>query len=228
MAFPAVAQANPAPEGQGTSVQELLRELSERDDVQTALPGDPTGRDARQRTAPPPPGKARKPRSAEPERRSSLRERESGSSGLGEVLAWGLVFAVAVMLVVALVNGFADRRRRETTRKDKKGAPAAPPATPAPPPLRDFEQLAAEGRYAEAVHALLLHAFVRLAERRATGWPAAKTGREILAAVGGFAAADKPLRLVFQTSEAAWFGKVDIDRNQYEECLANFRNWSTS
>lgn len=210
-------------------MQEVLREIAERDDVQNALPDDPNGRRPRNTTGTPAPGakpREARPREARPRDRRNLSSGDA--SGLGTIMAWGLVVAVVVMLVVALVNGFAERQRRETTATKKKLIAPTPRSEAAPPPLRDFEQLAVEGRYAEAVHAMLLHAFVQLATRRATGWPAAKTGREILAAVGGFATADLPLRLVFQTSEAAWFGKADVDRAQYEQCLGNYRSWSIS
>lgn len=226
LALPLVGQ-----EGrQQVSLRDQLRQIAERRDVQTELPGEKTpterGRGRPERT----PRNSRTPdRRLEPRNPSSSHSSSnfSGLGGLAKFLAWGLVATVVVLLVVAIVRALAERRLTAA-----KASPAKVPLpvadAPVAPPLADYELLAQAGRFAEAVHALLLHAFVRLATRRSTGWPAAKTGREILAAVGGFTAADEPLQIVFRTAETAWFGKAAVDRAQYEKCLQNFVLWSTA
>jgi hypothetical protein len=197
--------------------------------VQTALPGDPDATASRGGKAPTTPSLAPKKPARSPQNPAN-RFRSSSSSGSGnlaKVLSWGLVLVVILLLLAAVVNAIVERRRRQTTPAAQKAARPGPTNEgTAPPPLHDYEHLANEGRYAEAVHALLQHAFVKLARRRAMSWPAAQTGREILAAVGGFEAGDAPLRAVFRTSEAAWFGELAVDREQYERCLSNFRGWS--
>lgn len=228
LALPAAAQGPGAPR----STDEVLQRLAAERDVQTTLPGK-VGDEANQRggNRPPPAnqralrtGRAGVPRDGG-SGRSSLRFGD-GASGIAKVLAWPLVVVVSLLLLAAIVRAIADRQRAAARARVQPAPRTSPTAASAPPPLTDYERLAHEGRFAEAVHALLLHAFVALATRRGTGWPAAKTGREILAAVGGFGAAEAPLRLVFQTAELGWFGRVPIDRDQYERCLRSYRDWS--
>lgn len=228
LALPAAGQGSGTPR----SPDEVLQRLAAERDVQTTLPGKVED-GARQRGGDRPPpanqralrtGRAGVPRDGG-SRSSGIRFGD-GASGIAKVLAWTLVVVVAALLVAAIVRAIADRQRAAARAKAKVAPRITPTAASAPPPLTDYERLAHEGRFAEAVHALLLHAFVALATRRGTGWPAAQTGREILAAVGGFGAAEAPLRLVFQTAELGWFGRVPIDRDQYERCLRSYRDWS--
>jgi hypothetical protein len=228
LALPAAGQGQGGPQ----RVDEVLQRLAAERDVQTTLPGkvggeaDPAGGDR------PPPanrrgirtGRAGVPR--EGSGRSPGIRFGDGAGGIAKVLAWALVVVVAVLLLAAIVRAVMDRQRAAARVKGKATAPATPAVAAAPPPLLDYERLALEGRFTEAVHALLLHAFVALATRRGTGWPAARTGREILAAVGGFHAGDAPLHVVFQTAELGWFGRVAVDRDQYERCLRSYRDWS--
>lgn len=226
LALPAAGQGQGGPQ----RADEVLQRLATERDVQTTLPGKvgdeagPAGGDR------PPPANRRSIRTGRvgvPREGGGPSIRfGDGAGGIAEVLAWALVVVVAVLLLAATGRAVADRRRAAAQVKGKGTALATPPVAAAPPPLLDYERLALEGRFTEAVHALLLHAFVALATRRGTGWPAARTGREILAAVGGFDAGDAPLRVVFQTAELGWFGRVAVDRDQYERCLRSFRDWS--
>jgi len=225
LALPLVSQEAQSP----ASLRDQLRQIAERRDVQTELPGETTPTERRRGRVERSPRNSRTPdRRTEPRSPSSIPNSGlPGFGGLAQFLAWGLVVTVVVLLVVAIVRALAERRLTAAKLSTAKVLPLVTDA-PAPPPLADYEVLAQAGRFAEAVHALLLHAFVRLATRRSTGWPAAKTGREILAAVGGFTAADEPLQVVFRTAETAWFGKAHVDRALYEQCLQNFRVWSTT
>ena len=207
--------------------REVLQQAAERRGTQTSLPGEnDTERQPRSR-----------PRNDEAGRMSPRgRPREGsgrdapnwGGSGFGggfaKIFGWLIVAATVVLLLVAIARAIGDRRRTAIVRSIAPTLPTEPTLAP-PPPLADYEQLAKAGRFAEAVHAMLLHAFVRLAERRGRGWPRADTGREILAAVGGFAAAEAPLQLVFRTAETAWFGAAPVDREQYERCLQSYLAW---
>lgn len=218
-----------------------MQRIAEADDVQTTLPDDArgirTGRNAGANGG----GSSGGGTAGNDDPREWQRAREraapregtdrgveapsfSGGESVGVALAWSLVVVVGVLLAAALTRAIADRSRA----KDRLARPGAPTPDPgaAPPPVPDHERLAAEGRYAEAVHALLLAAFVQLAEQRGSAWPRARTGREILAAFGGFSAGEAPLQLVFRTAEAAWFGSAPVDRDGYERCLRNYRGWS--
>ena len=223
LSLAAVAQQGNRP----VDPREVLQQAAERRGAQTSLPGEAeTERKTRLRPPEDRPGQTL-PRGRP--REGSGRERANwggGGSGGGfaKVFGWLIVVATVVMLAVAIARAIADRRRTASVRSIAP-QPLPEPTLAPPPPLADYEQLARAGRFAEAVHALLLHAFVRLAERRGRGWPRADTGREILAAVGGFAAAEAPLQLVFRTAETAWFGAVPVDREQYERCLQSYLAW---
>jgi len=142
---------------------------------------------------------------------------------IGSWLLW-LVFGVLVALVLfGVVRSLMEWSRR--LRPAAAAAPAAEAAVGTAPALEDFEQLAAAGRFAEAVHAMLLQAFVLLAEQRGRPWPRAETGREILAAVGGFGSADGGLRGVFTTVEGSRFGGRGVSANDYADCRQQFTSW---
>ncbi|MBM4060611.1 MAG: DUF4129 domain-containing protein [Planctomycetes bacterium] len=209
-------------------LRESLRAHAERVDAQTELPGDqPAAARRRPRSLPPDSPSVPHERTGVP-REAGARSGElpsgAGRGDLARAFAWTLVAAVAVLLAIALARALAERRRRAAIAAPKPRGLVLPPAA-APPPLADFERLPAAGRFADAVHALLLHAFVALAERRGAAWPAAQTGREILASLGGFQDGGLPLRTVFRVAETAWFGRAPVDRAGYEDCLRCYRDW---
>jgi Domain of unknown function (DUF4129) len=151
-----------------------------------------------------------------------------GARGLGSlatVLLYGVLGAVLVILVSALIQSLSDRRGR-TGRK----APVAPPQKAAEQPvvLADHEALARAGDFTGAVHALLLHVFAAISKRRGVPFPRATTGREILASIGGFAAADAPVASVFRTAERAWFGGREVGPEDYSGCHELFRRWQAA
>jgi hypothetical protein len=138
-------------------------------------------------------------------------------------LFYALLAVFGVLLAVALV-----RALRTWRRTVPPGAATAVPVLPdgaAPPVLEDFERLALAGRFAEAVHAMLLHAFALLAAQRGRAWPRAETGREILAAVGGFGSGDAGLWSVFRTAEGSQFGGRAVTSADYDGCRLQFEGW---
>src|SRR5205814_10027867 len=96
---------------------------------------------------------------------------------LGRAVLWVIVAVVGVALVVALARAFAGRDRSK--KEPPPAAPAAPdPARPVPAvAFEDADRLAREGRYAEAIHALLLRTLASLAEHGA-GLAQSWTSRE--------------------------------------------------
>jgi hypothetical protein len=142
---------------------------------------------------------------------------------IGNWLLWAVCGVLVALVLFGVVRALIDWRRRP--RPAAAAAPAAAATVGTAPALEDFEQLAAAGRFAEAVHAMLLQAFVLLAEQRGRPWPRAETGREILAAVGGFGIADGGLRGVFATVEGSHFGGRGVSATDFADCRQQFTSW---
>jgi len=140
-----------------------------------------------------------------------------GSARLAQLVL--LVLAGAALALLALWAFRFWRARR------RKAAPAAVPPSPAggearPPLAGDAERLLAAGRYAEAVHALLLHALRQLADRFRVAIPPSRTSREILALLPLKAERREALAELVRTVERSLFGGAPVGREDYERSLA--------
>jgi hypothetical protein len=102
----------------------------------------------------------------------------SGAASVARIVGWLLILGTCAVVIASLVG-------QQTARRDVS-LPAPPAPTPAPTPApaaaagpaADPEELAAAGRWGEALHALLLSTLATLATRRAGGLPSALTARE--------------------------------------------------
>ena len=112
----------------------------------------------------------------EPRRPASIPADEPLAGMVGTMFVVACV--VALLLVLALTTDWAPLRNRLSSRRERNAQAAGAPAEQLPDWFPQADDLAAEGRYAEAVHALLLGvlSLPRSGERR---WPAAATAREI-------------------------------------------------
>lgn len=133
-----------------------------------------------------------------------------------------LVLAVAAVGVAALalwMVGFdvvaaSAKRRRRRAQQDLDGA-SPDPETPVPADwLRTADDLARQGRFAEAIHLLLLGVLGKLpAVGQMSG---AQTAREIARTHVG--PNPERLRALVQTSELVHFGGRPATREQFEHC----------
>lgn len=130
--------------------------------------------------------------------------------------------AVAVAVGVAWVLGL----------RQVGGRPSVP--TDAPPEeavaaLRrraagdDADRLAAEGRWAEALHALLLQTIRSLGERSLTPLPPSFTSRELLALAPLSGETRQAFAGMVRTVEGAWFGGLPVGPEDYRENRERFR-----
>jgi len=151
---------------------ELARQILEREKCQTALPLVDGASDAASATGATPGAEATKHRGAG--------ESALGRLGIPAIPLW-LVAIVAVGLAAIIALIWWPRRLPAASP-----VPRAPVATvevqrPAPPRLADWESLAREGRFGDAIHALLLRALSDLARTDSAAAPAASlTSREVL------------------------------------------------
>lgn len=127
------------------------------------------------------------------------------------MLFWAVFLALVAVLVAWLVREWRRRHRPPPE------AVAREPSLPADiaGEIPDPDELAREGRYAEAVHAMLLRAIRELALSRPRELPPAMTSREILR---DSRLADEPareLRGIVIAVEVSRFGGADVDRGDY-------------
>jgi hypothetical protein len=132
------------------------------------------------------------------------------------------VFAVGIVVVLLLLLRGVDMRRPL-----REAAPAGDP-TATPPPRavaagEDHEALARDGRFAEAIHALLLGA-LRDVGRRAGSSPA-WTSREVLHGAGLRHEARTALAPLVGVVEAVHFGRTAAGLEDYMECAALYRRF---
>ncbi|HET7826384.1 MAG TPA: DUF4129 domain-containing protein [Anaeromyxobacter sp.] len=129
------------------------------------------------------------------------------------ILLW-TALAVAVVLAVSwLVRRLAGGAR---------DAEVAEPAAEAPPeiPIASAEALAREGRWAEAIHALLLETLQALS--RAARLAPSLTSREIVASVRIPARARDALQGLVLAVEISRFGGAPAAEGDYRACLSRF------
>lgn len=136
-------------------VAATLERIYAEQDVQTEMPETPPG---------------------EPRQPVSIPAAQPLAGTVGVTLFVACV--VALLLALAVTTDWAPLRKRLSGRHRHNAQAANATAEQLPDWFLQADDLAADGRYAEAVHALLLGvlSMPRSGERR---WPAAATGREI-------------------------------------------------
>lgn len=135
---------------------------------------------------------------------------------LVRILLW---VALAVVVVIALAWLYQRLRGRTA---DVAVEPDAAPA-PLQVSLNSAERLAAAGRYAEAIHVLLLETLAALS--RAAQLAPSLTSREIVARVRLPARAREALVALVLAVEVSRFGGAPAGQPEYRACLDRFREF---
>jgi hypothetical protein len=130
------------------------------------------------------------------------------------VLLW-VALAVLAVLVATWIG-----RRLGVGARDVEVAPDAVAGGAAELPVENAEALAAEGRFAEAIHVLLLDTLATLA--RAGRLPPSLTSREIVGRVPLAPGAREALRALVEAVEVIWFGGAVPAEGDYRRCLERF------
>lgn len=148
--------------------------------------------------------------------------------GLSEVLK-ALFIAGTVILGVFLlwyIFGKVDAFKGLFKKKDKPAQDQKPISTQvvqtARNRLAEAQGLAAEGRFEEAVHFLLLHTIDDVKAQTDRYLPQSWTAREILRNSALLEAAIGPLDAIVQTVEKSFFGDAAIDKQGYDHCIAQY------
>ena len=170
-------------------VAATLERIYAEQDVQTEMPETP-------------PGEPRQPASI------SAGQPLAGTMGMTLFVAC----VVALLLALAVTTDWAPLRRRLSGLPKRSAEATGATAEQLPDWFVQADDLAAEGRYAEAVHALLLGvlSMPRSSEQR---WPAAATGREI----AGHLRSDD-LRQLVAAAELAHFRGQPASMDDFRHC----------
>lgn len=149
------------------------------------------------------------------------------SMGAGAFLG-KVIFIVLIVVVVLLIGGWIAREVLERRRRSGAGTGQAPEADAADAPrlvlsFDDASRLAAEGRYAEAVHALLLAAIRHFAERSRTAIQPSRTSRELVRTLPLGPEAREAFGELVRTVELSLFGGAPVGAEDYERNLARFQ-----
>ena len=142
---------------------------------------------------------------------------------LSKVVFVTLFVVVGLLIAGWIVREIVDRRRKRGVEVAPGGAPAAASAPALNLSFDDASRLAAEGRYAEAVHALLLAAIRHFAERSRTAIPPSRTSRELVRLLPLGPDAREAFAELVRTVELSLFGGVDLGAEDYERNLARFQ-----
>ena len=142
---------------------------------------------------------------------------------LGKVVFLVLFVVVALLIVGWLLREVVDRRRRSGAAAGPEAAAAAAAAPQASLSFDDASKLAAEGRYAEAVHALLLAAIRHFAERSRTAIQPSRTSRELVRTLPLGPDAREAFSELVRTVELSLFGGAPVGAEDYERNLARFQ-----
>jgi hypothetical protein len=146
---------------------------------------------------------------------------------------WGQLKWVALALVAAGILGFIASQIAESRQRDRPIPAAAAAEAPAPPNaplsadrlLAEADACAAQGRYRDAVHYVLLAAMAHVARRFRDGAPDSATSRELLRAAELQPQERTALRDLVSRADRAWFGFHPSGPDDYtgaRHCLETF------
>jgi hypothetical protein len=151
-----------------------------------------------------------------------------GLAGIAQLLLWMMVAVVVIMAVIWLVQGLRYRQADEALAPEPEPGDegAAARAAMVARPLGDAEALAGQGRFAEAIHALLLRTIEELGRSLPTGLPRSFTSREIIGRVPMPERARSALSELVVAVELCYFGSTVPGAAEYHACRARFQEFA--
>jgi len=144
---------------------------------------------------------------------------------LGAVAEMLLYLLLAVGAVLAGLALFRRLRARPAAFTPEPAVPAgeAAPRAERVPALDDAERLAAQGRWDEALHALLLQAIRAVSSRLPAPLPPSSTSRELLRLVPLSEEARQAFAGMVRAVELSLFGGAAVGAEVYQENRERFR-----
>ena len=151
---------------------------------------------------------------------------------LAKTIFWAVIVGVVALVLFFLFNLLLDYARDRTAFKRNRDRPVeaiqrvdtplAERRRADPGTLAEADRLAAEGRFGEAIHLLLLVAMARLHRELGPRVAPAMTGREVLRLPALPGATVAPLTRMVQLSEINHFGGRRAAEPDYRDCRADF------
>jgi hypothetical protein len=145
-------------------------------------------------------------------------------------IMWGIVIAAAALVLFLIAKSLIGRRFFLPSRKiaaDKVPGPEWRPAREAALLLlSDADALAAAGRYAEAIHLILLRSIQEIGKHRPAVLKPALTSREIGALRDLPAAARAAFVSIAEVVERAVFAGNEVGAAEYAECRAAYERFA--
>jgi hypothetical protein len=152
-----------------------------------------------------------------------------GGGALGTIMSWLLwgAIGVAVVLIILLIVREVTRHRGDTSIDDAEPTQEDDAEAPVPEaelarPLDEADRLARDGRFAEAIHLLLLRTFQELARAAEVRIPSSLTSREVLARIPLRPGARDALAELVSVVENTWFGDDVPGEPEWLRCRHQF------
>ena len=148
-------------------------------------------------------------------------------SGVATFLLWGLVLVIALMggiAIYAQLTSFPADEQPDVPRTIDDAQLAAVVERP----RDDADELAAHGRFADAIHTLLLRTLHELASQHLVRVTPAMTSREILGKVALLGDAREGLAGLIVAVEQTWFGDDVPQLADYQRCRAQFDRFAAA
>lgn len=141
------------------------------------------------------------------------------------LLAFYAILAAFGMFMIVILFMLLSGARLPTFNRDldEDGSAVTADGTPIRPAttegwLSAADDLAAQGRHGEAIHALLLAVLTRLRERAAMAWRGSTTAREIVNQSDLSNDQEDLLGMLVRSSELAHFGGRDAGHGEFSQC----------
>jgi hypothetical protein len=148
-----------------------------------------------------------------------------------EILFWTAIAVVVGLLLYFIVREVVRHYRRNVPKgsgADEIVPDWRPPAARARALLSDADRLAAEGRFAEAVHLLLFRSIEDIDTKRPHAVKPALTSRDILDLRALPAAAREALARLVATVEWSFFGGRPVEAGDFSACRRAYEEFAFS
>ncbi len=147
-----------------------------------------------------------------------------GAGALLAKIVFIVLLVVAVVLLAGwLLRGLISRGRAPEAAAGSGESAAAADVAEREPLFEDAAQLASQGRYAEAIHVLLLAAIRHFAERSRVPVQPSRTSRELVRLLPLGPEPREAFTELVRTVELSLFGGAAVGRDDYERSLSRFR-----
>jgi hypothetical protein len=160
-------------------------------------------------------------------------EQPRGLGDVGKFLLWILVLVGGALLVFYLLNEVPRLVKQSRAKRDQRASREshATPVELARPSdgglLEEADRLARQGKYGEAIHALLLHSLEDLHKRLDVSLEPSLTSREILSKLSLREDAKFALARIVTLAELNYFGGRASTEREYQTCRADNRHLAT-